>query len=99
MAKKRIISLIDRDEVAERIERECGKCRALELVMMHPLSANIEDRYADWKPWQNPRWPAHVHDKCSRCGWVNTKDVKTDGRKPWYCPRCGAKMDRGEEGR
>lgn len=55
-----------------------------------------------WVSKKNPRWPAHSHDCCSRCGWWNTRNAlcydgaKKPGHSLNYCPNCGAKMD--EEG-
>lgn len=54
-----------------------------------------------WIPTQNPQWKAYYHDKCSVCGWWNTKnavcrDSKKKARSLNYCPNCGAKME-GEE--
>ena len=52
-----------------------------------------------WISVENPRWRAYSHDKCSICGWWNTKNALCyDGiRKPGhslnYCPNCGEKMD------
>lgn len=52
-----------------------------------------------WESVKNPQWPAYSHDKCSLCGWWNTKNALCyDGRKKPghslnYCPNCGAKMD------
>lgn len=59
--------------------------------------------HGKWERVANPKWPAHIHDKCSVCGWWNTRNALCyDGsNKPGhslnYCPNCGAKMDGGEE--
>ncbi|WP_105204554.1 hypothetical protein [Neobittarella massiliensis] len=51
-----------------------------------------------WESVKNPRWPAYSHDKCSVCGWWNTRNALCydGGHKPGhslnYCPNCGAKM-------
>ena len=56
---------------------------------------------AKWIPTVNPNWPAYSHDKCSACGWTNTKNSKIGvGRKATkfkFCPCCGAIME-GENG-
>jgi hypothetical protein len=55
--------------------------------------------HGKWISVENPQWRAYSHDKCSICGWWNTKNALCyDGiRKPGhslnYCPNCGAKMD------
>lgn len=55
--------------------------------------------HGKWERVANPKWPAHIHDKCSVCGWWNTRNALCyDGsNKPGhslnYCPNCGAKMD------
>lgn len=55
--------------------------------------------HGKWECVANPNWPAHIHDKCSICGWWNTRNALCyDGsNKPGhslnYCPNCGAKMD------
>lgn len=55
--------------------------------------------HGKWERVANPNWPAHIHDKCSLCGWWNTRNALCyDGRKGHslnYCPNCGAKMDGG----
>lgn len=52
--------------------------------------------HGKWEHVANPNWPAHIHDKCSACGWWNTRNALCyDGRKGHglnYCPNCGAKM-------
>lgn len=56
-------------------------------------------RHGKWESVKNPQWPAHSHDKCSVCGWWNTKNALCydGGYKPGhslnFCPNCGAKMD------
>ena len=59
-------------------------------------------RHGRWESVKNPQWPAYSHDKCSLCGWWNTKNAlcydghKKPGHALNYCPNCGAKMDGGE---
>ena len=67
-------------------------------------SADAEPvRHGRWISVKNPNWPAYSHDKCSVCGWWNTKNAmcydgsKKSGHSLNYCPNCGAKMDGGEE--
>ena len=56
-----------------------------------------------WIPTQNPQWKAYHHDKCSVCGWWNTKnavcrDSKKKAHSLNYCPNCGVRMVKeGEE--
>lgn len=56
-------------------------------------------RHGRWDRVKNPQWPTYSHDKCSLCGWWNTKNALCyeGGRKPGhslnFCPNCGAKMD------
>lgn len=51
-----------------------------------------------WDSVKNPQWPAYSHDKCSICGWWNTKNAlcydgnKKPGHSLNYCPNCGADM-------
>ena len=60
-------------------------------------------RHGRWESVKNPQWPAYSHDKCSLCGWWNTKNALCyDGRKKPghalnYCPNCGAKMDKEDK--
>lgn len=55
-------------------------------------------RHGRWISVENPNWPAYSHDKCSICGWWNTKNAmcydgsKKPGHSLNYCPNCGAKM-------
>ena len=60
-------------------------------------SAQPERKRGKWIPTQNPQWKAYYHDKCSVCGWWNTKnavcrDSKKKARSLNYCPNCGAMM-------
>lgn len=52
---------------------------------------------AKWERIRNTRYPAHSHDKCSSCGWINTKNahigIGRDARPFAYCPCCGAEME------
>lgn len=56
-----------------------------------------ERKQGKWIPTQNPDWKAYWHEKCSVCGWWNTKDAKPGrGKQPRdfkYCPNCGAEME------
>lgn len=53
-----------------------------------------------WDSVENPQWKAYSHDKCSVCGWWNTRNARCyDGNKRKghslnYCPNCGAKMQK-----
>lgn len=55
-------------------------------------------RHGRWDSVKNPQWPAYSHDKCSICGWWNTKNAlcydgnKKPGHSLNYCPNCGADM-------
>jgi hypothetical protein len=64
--------------------------------------SNIERRKGEWISTQNPQWKAYWHEKCSVCGWWNTKNA-TPGRgmKPRdfkFCPVCGAEMTYRDNG-
>lgn len=73
---------------------------AFALCKLKPVSPAAHGK---WERVANPNWPAHIHDKCSICGWWNTRNALCyDGsNKPGhslnYCPNCGAKMDGGAE--
>lgn len=63
---------------------------------------DVEDvRHGRWESVKNPKWPAYSHDKCSICGWQNTRNAlcyeegRRGGHSLNYCPNCGAKMDGG----
>lgn len=59
-------------------------------------------RHGRWESVKNPQWPAYSHDKCSICGWWNTKNAlcydgnKKPGHSLNYCPNCGALMRDGD---
>ena len=65
-------------------------------------ACSVPVKHGRWNSVKNPQWPAYSHDKCSICGWWNTKNALCyDGNhKPGhslnYCPNCGAKMDGGD---
>ena len=73
--------LIDADALMEKLMR---KCRDGEALYRIPPSA-IDNaptitpeslaRHGRWVEVKNPQWPAHSHDKCSICGWWNTKKM------------------------
>lgn len=72
---------------------------AMEIVASPPAADVAPVVHGKWERVANPKWPAHIHDKCSVCGWWNTRNALCyDGsNKPGhslnYCPNCGAKMD------
>ena len=71
-------------------------CIASEIATLP--AANVAPAvHGKWERVANPHWPAHIHDKCSICGWWNTRNALCyDGRKGHelnYCPNCGARMD------
>lgn len=74
----------------------------LEMIHSEPAADVAAVRHGEWERVKNPRWPAHSHDKCSVCGWWNTKNALCydGGHKPGhslnYCPNCGAKMEAEE---
>lgn len=55
--------------------------------------------HGQWESKTNPNYPAYSHDKCSLCGWWNTRNAlcyekgRKTGHSLNYCPNCGAKMD------
>lgn len=68
-------------------------------------AADVEPvRHGKWNKVVNSELPAYIHDKCSICGWLNTKNALCydGGRRPGhslnFCPNCGAKMDGSVEG-
>lgn len=71
----------------------------LSLIEKAPTVDAVPVVHGKWERVANPNWPAHIHDKCSICGWWNTRNALCyDGsNKPGhslnYCPNCGAKMD------
>lgn len=85
-----------------------------EPIPFETLAADLRDsipaadvapvRHGRWESVKNPQWPAYSHDKCSICGWWNTKNALCydNGHKPGhslnYCPNCGARMDGGGNG-
>lgn len=80
----------DIDLSGEKFEAAIRKIQAADVAPV---------RHGRWESVKNPQWPAYSHDKCSLCGWWNTKNALCyDGRKKPghslnYCPNCGAKMD------
>lgn len=70
--------------------------RALKKIPVADVGPVVHGK---WERVANPNWPAHIHDKCSICGWWNTRNALCyDGsNKPGhslnYRPNCGAKMD------
>lgn len=82
--------LIDIDDLIEAHYAECENGNNKSFV------------HGRWIVVTNPNWPAYSHDKCSECGWWNTKNaVCRDSKKKAiplrYCPNCGAKMDEVSE--
>lgn len=70
-----------------------------DLINEPPAADVAPVKHGRWESVKNPQLPAYSHDKCSLCGWWNTKNALCyDGRKKPghslnYCPNCGAKMD------
>ena len=95
--------------MAEYIEREALRdtlydadaitMSGVKILNQFPVADVTPVRHGRWESVKNPQWPAYSHDKCSLCGWWNTKNALCyDGRKKPghalnYCPNCGAKMD------
>ena len=71
---------------------------AMHCIDTLPAADVAEVRHGRWERVKNPQWPVYSHDKCSVCGWWNTKNALCydAGRKPGhslnFCPNCGAKM-------
>lgn len=82
---------------------EPSDCFILEAIRSLPAADVAQVRHGRWESVKNPQWPAYSHDKCSLCGWWNTKNALCyDGRKKPghalnYCPNCGAKMDKEDK--
>ena len=76
-----------------------GLDRAQRAILDAPAADVAPVRHGRWDSVKNPNWPAYSHDKCSICGWWNTKNAlcydgnKKPGHSLNYCPNCGAKMD------
>ena len=72
---------------------------AMDCIDNLPAADVAEVRHGRWERVKNPQWPVYSHDKCSVCGWWNTKNALCydAGRKPGhslnFCPNCGAKMN------
>lgn len=68
-------------------------------IQQAPAADVVEVRRGRWESVKNPQWPAYSHDKCSICGWWNTKNAlcydghNKPGHRLNYCPNCGARMD------
>lgn len=94
--------------MAEYIEREALRdalydadaitMSGVKILNQFPGADVAPVRHGRWESVKNPQWPAYSHDKCSLCGWWNTKNALCyDGRKKPghalnYCPNCGADM-------
>ena len=102
--------LIDADKLLKtplRIVGEIGgkyHCETIPVKVIDKApTINPEDLqpHGKWESVENPIWPAHSHDKCSVCGWWNTRNALCydGGHKPGhslnYCPNCGARMREG----
>ena len=80
-----------------------GKKDVINLIINLPVADVTPVLHGRWESVKNPQWPAYSHDKCSLCGWWNTKNALCyDGRqKPGhalnYCPNCGVRMDGGDD--
>ena len=100
--------LIDADALGiGKANRDCfddpkyadGWNSAIEIINNAPTIEAEPVRHGRWESVKNPQWPAYSHDKCSLCGWWNTKNAlcydgnKKPGHSLNYCPNCGAKMD------
>ena len=76
---------------------------AISVMRNEPSADVVEVKHGRWESVKNPQWPAYSHDKCSICGWWNTKNALCyDGHnKPGhslnYCPNCGARMDGADQ--
>lgn len=103
------MGLIDADAVVDRYYAEwdkmdiCDGAQDRDWLKQCIDEAPIIDPedlrpHGRWESVKNPRWPAYSHDKCSVCGWWNTRNALCydGGHKPGhslnYCPNCGAKM-------
>lgn len=104
--------LIDYDAAVDRYYAEWGKmdiCDGaqdrdwLKQCIDEAPTIDLKDLqpHGKWESVENPIWPAHSHDKCSVCGWWNTRNALCydGGHKPGhslnYCPNCGARMREG----
>ena len=98
---------IDREAARLAVEQQCVDGKMLgndesdsTLIDAYDVIDAIHDILAadvapvvhgKWERVSNPNWPAHIHDKCSVCGWWNTRNALCyDGRKGHclnYCPQ------------
>lgn len=85
----------------DRDGKECTRIHWLIGVLANASTIEPEQKKGKWIPTQNPQWKAYYHDKCSVCGWWNTKnavcrDSKKKAHSLNFCPNCGARMKEGE---
>lgn len=101
------MKLIDADElekvwtIASPEPYSTDAAEVLDSIRGAPTVDAVPVVHGRWESVKNPKWPAYSHDKCSICGWQNTRNALCyeEGRRGWhslnYCPNCGAKMDGG----
>ena len=82
---------------ADALQREYMQYHDGKRIILVDLAPTIdpERKTGKWIPTQNPQWKAYYHDKCSVCGWWNTKnavcrDSNKKARSLNYCPNCGS---------
>ena len=96
---------IRRDDFIQYLEK-CKKGAAVTNLVWAAIMAierDVRDMpAADVVPVRHGRWEKQRGlYSCSECGMTCPYDVQADVIEYWacsYCPRCGAKMDGGNEG-
>lgn len=90
--------LIDADALIEKYHKTAVWDSWVEINSAPTIDPKDLQPHGKWESVENPIWLAHSHDKCSVCGWWNTRNALCydGGRKPGhslnYCPNCGARM-------
>ena len=91
---------IEREALVEQLKKEECDCEWLWTILCIPAADVAPVKHGHWKKgkgYERPTENGFVHDDryfCDCCGWGCCCDTKLDFR---YCPKCGAKMDGGEQ--
>lgn len=107
---------IEREVLLQKLSRMIDYCKKDQKVTGLTALFQVGDAVKDfaaadvapvvhgrWESVKNPKYPAYSHDKCSICGWWNTRNAlcyeegRRGGHSLNYCPNCGGKMDLEDE--